>query len=93
MPLYNFRCSNESCKKLTKRIISVQDYEDSSGWITCECGFTALREMSGATTKTMEVLDNGYMARPVERLADAERIFAERATTHQHEFRSGDQED
>jgi hypothetical protein len=94
MPLYNFRCTNEKCQKLTKRIMSVQDYDDSSGWISCpDCAFTALREMSGATSKAMERLDNGFMARPVERLSEAQRIFAERAAEHQRQHRSTDQLD
>lgn len=91
MPLYNFRCSK--CWKLTKKIMLASEFEDSPGWITCECGYTAPREMSPPSTKTMEVLDNGRMAKPVERLADAERIFAERATSHQRQYGSNDQDD
>lgn len=94
MPLYNFRCTNEKCKKLTRRIMSVQEYDESSGWVSCpDCQFTALREMSGASSRSMEVLDNGFMARPVERLSETQRILSERATEHQRQFRSEDQSD
>jgi hypothetical protein len=46
--------------------------------------------MSGATSKSMERLDNGFMARPVERLAEAQRIFDERAVKHTLQHRSDD---
>lgn len=46
----------------------------------CVCGQTMVREFGAqASARIVEVLDNGLMTRRVERLADAERLFKERA--------------
>lgn len=82
MPLYYFRCSK--CFKRTAKILKVDAYAAlrPADGIYCSCNYWAPREMTGATSKAMEVLDNGLMARPIERLADAERIYSERAAKH-----------
>jgi hypothetical protein len=45
---------------------------------TCSCGLEMIRSGTGPGATKMERLDNGGMARAVERLADAERLFQER---------------
>lgn len=43
------------------------------------CQGPVVRNASGLSATKMEKLDNGAMARPVERPADAERLYDERA--------------
>jgi ribosomal protein S27E len=43
------------------------------------CGGVLARAPTGPSTQVMERLDNGAMPRAVERLADAERLYEERA--------------
>jgi hypothetical protein len=91
MPLYNFRCTK--CHQLTKKLMAVEEYKKLPGFIACECGYTAKREMKGGTSKTMEVFDSITMAKPLERLVDAQRIFEERATLHKREYGQVDQDE
>lgn len=92
MPLYNFRCA---AGHTSKKILTTQQYKTTGGWIPCAqtgCSGVAVREMSGATSQATETFDSPTMARPMVRLADAERIFAERATEHKLQYGSdGDQ--
>ena len=48
--------------------------------IKCKCGAEATREAQGGSSMVMETLDNGVMSKKLERLADAERLFHDRAT-------------
>jgi hypothetical protein len=43
------------------------------------CGQAMKRTPRGATSRVVESLDNGVMTKRLERLADAERLFRERA--------------
>jgi DNA-directed RNA polymerase subunit RPC12/RpoP len=79
MALYNFKCLN--CQKAIRKLMSVEEYRKAA--VNCDsCGEPAARDLRGPTSRTMEVLDNGLMPRPVERLAETERIMTERATMH-----------
>lgn len=82
MPTYNFRCCK--CKKMIKKLMTVEAYRAlrPAEVVACDCGYTAKREMGAPSSKAMEVLDNGLMARRVERLADSERIIQERSAQH-----------
>lgn len=72
LPLYHLRCI--ACKKTEDRIAaSVAE----AG--LCACGGKRKRAASGPYTQVMERLDNGAMPRVLERLADAERLHADRA--------------
>lgn len=42
----------------------------------------AVRVVTPATIQNVEILDNGLAAKPIERYADAERLFTERAEKH-----------
>lgn len=78
MPLYNFKCPK--CGKAKRKICSAEQSKDP---IACsDCSTTLERAPSGATSQVKERLDNGLMPRAVERLADAERLFKERAQNH-----------
>lgn len=92
MPVYNFRCA--SCKQLTRKLMKVETYEAlASASVECRCGGVATREMQAASSQTMEVLDNGLIARRVERLSEAERIFKEREIAHDLKHGQKDYED
>lgn len=45
----------------------------------CACGKRMRSGPAAPTSQVVEKLDNGAMVRPLERLADAERLYAERA--------------
>lgn len=91
MPLYNFRCA--TCKQTTRKLMKVEAYEAlESASIQCKCGGAAKREMQAASSQTMEVLDNGLVARRVERLSEAERIFKEREIAHDLKYGQKDYE-
>lgn len=63
IPCRSKRCDNTKNPLLLSQLISP----------------TASRQRTPSTYQNVEVLDNGLSARPVERYADAERIFRERA--------------
>jgi hypothetical protein len=44
----------------------------------CSCGAAVKRRPTGPGAQKIEVLDNGLMARAIERPADAERLYKER---------------
>lgn len=73
MALYRFRCGDCGMEFLKLHIRVLRD-------APCpKCGKKAKRSPGGVTTKTTETLDNGLMARRVERLQNATEITAERA--------------
>lgn len=74
MPRYFFEC--EVCQKAYQRICKPEEAKQAR----CPaCTNTLKRTPKPASTTVLETLDNGLMPRKVERIADAERIFAERA--------------
>lgn len=80
MPLYNFKCSG-SCRTTRRKILEPDKLNTIIGK-TCwkpDCGGVWERDPTGPTNQVYERLDNGLMPRAVERLADAERLFKERA--------------
>lgn len=79
MPVFSYRCSK--CGREFRRIkVKIEEFS------ICDCG-----DLSVRYTKTvpgisvMEHLDNGVMARAIDRPADAVRIFTERAEQHKRE--------
>lgn len=85
MALYNYKCV--LCKRIKKILIN----EAPPEYINCnlpDCTKSgvplgiAYREYSPATSQNVEILDNGFSAKPVERYSDAERLFKERADKH-----------
>jgi hypothetical protein len=80
MPLYYFQCSG--CQKSLKRLMTPEQYKalEPADSVPCkECGSQAHRTPSAATSQVNEVIDNGFMTRRLERIADAQRIYAERS--------------
>lgn len=80
MPLYHFYCL--SCSQRTRKILELTSAQVLESKILCKCGGTLKREqLDGPTSRKIESLDNGIMAKKVERLADAERLFDEYCKT------------
>jgi putative FmdB family regulatory protein len=75
MPLYYFRCG--PCNSQIKVFCKPEKLQDERKCKTC--GSNLVRNQQSPTTNVMEILDNGLMARAVERIADAEEVFKERA--------------
>jgi hypothetical protein len=77
MPLFNFQCNK--CKRTARHIFSVSDSEAYDGSLCFEngCDGRWQRTPTGPTTQVVERLDNTINPRPVERLADIERMKKE----------------
>ncbi len=82
MPLYYYRCCK--CHQPQRKI---QTPEEATKLQVCgkpvegktdSCGYTLRREPKPPSSQVTETLDNGVMTKRLERLADAERLFAER---------------
>lgn len=73
MPLFNLKCTE--CGEVYRKIAdSLEEVGD------CKfCGAAVEWQAKGPSVQKKETLDNGVMPRAVERLADAERLFKERA--------------
>lgn len=81
MPVYSFKC--QSCKREFKRIVK----QLGDGNIACTCGSTAQRFVASVPgISVMEHLDNGIMARAIDRPADAAKLFRERSEAYKREF-------
>lgn len=77
MPLFHTRC--KACGLAGRCILTTPEELEQRACKACQGG---LERVAGATTmdaRKVERLDNGTMARAVERLDDAERLYAERA--------------
>ncbi len=73
MPMYRMRCGCGA----TDTLLTPQTVEHPA--MTClSCGAVMARVPRGPGAQKVEVLDNGAMARAVERPADAERLYKER---------------
>jgi PHP family Zn ribbon phosphoesterase len=74
VPAFNFACE---CGNRVTKLRSAPPAE-----VSCpECGRPMKRAAMGPTSRCTEVLDNGAMSRPLERLDNAEEIFRDRART------------
>ena len=77
MPLFNLAC--EGCGKKS-RILAASWGSVSQERLRCDaCPGVLRRAATGVSSQAVERLDNGLMPKAVERLADAERLFQERA--------------
>lgn len=78
MPLFNLKCPNGH----TRSILTIQSNFDKipvEKKKCKECSEIMTRNASGPTAAVKEKLDNGVMIRAVERLADAEKLYHDRA--------------
>lgn len=77
MPLYNLYCPR--CAEHSRRITTTEKMKSGLHCKTCDAILE--RRATGASSQVKEVLDNGIMARPVERWANAEEIYKDRSMT------------
>lgn len=79
MPLYHFNCSK--CKRHPVRKIAPTPAQAliKVGTTCPKCGAKMVRTPKPPTSNVVETLDNGHMTRAVERPAEAERLYKERA--------------
>lgn len=76
MPAYYFECPE--CRASDRRILSAKAAKDYAQ--PCEeCGRIMKRVPKPPSTQITETLDNGLMPRRLERPADAEQIYHDRA--------------
>jgi hypothetical protein len=75
MPLLHFSCP--VCKLETRALVSAASTKTVRQCVKCKVPL--LRAPKPATSRVTEVLDNGLMSRRIERPADAERLYKERA--------------
>lgn len=76
MPLFNLTCP--TCHKSVKRLMTPKEFKDCPP-MCLECAVKLVREARGPSNRVVERLDNGVMPRAVERLFNAEELFAARA--------------
>lgn len=75
MPLYRLYCG--ACDFSYAVLVGTAQAAVSGACRRCQG--PVVRNASGLSATKIERLDNGIMARPVERPADAERLYDERA--------------
>lgn len=75
MPLFYYACP--ACENRFPKLLSPDKAKEPQ--ICPKCQKQAERAPQAPTTQVMEKIDNGLMARAVERPADAERIFKDRS--------------
>ena len=75
MPLFYFTCSK--CFRETRKILNASEADKER--YCPHCGYAMYRTPTGPSSQAKEILDNGLMPRAVERIANAEELFRERA--------------
>lgn len=83
MPSYSYRC--EACD-IDYRILRLRPPQS---YVCSSCNQPAKRVEVNVTSRIVETLDNGLMPRRVERPADAERLFKERAAEDVKRLKNG----
>lgn len=74
MPKYSFVCGCGNRRDL------IRPAGRQNGPFNCDkCGELMTRDPSPATSRMVEILDNGLMTRRVERPANAEKLYKDRA--------------
>lgn len=75
MPMYRFKCP-----ECSSEVRILRRPEKAGDAVECpHCKVPMKRNAQGASSKVVEVLDNGIMSRRVERLANIEEINKERS--------------
>ncbi len=77
MPLYHFRC--DACGKQVRKLLTPAQSGEPRACPEDTCSGSLLRTPKPPTSNVVETLDNGFMVRRLERPADAERLYKERA--------------
>lgn len=80
MPVFNYTC--DKCAKSFRKLLPRATPE-----VACQCGGVSKRNMATVPGLSVyEHLDNGVMARAIDRPADAAKMFRERSEQHKREF-------
>lgn len=77
MPLFHYKC--DACGEQRRRLLVAARGNEVWPCPQPGCGGAMRRAPKPPTTNVAERLDNGLMPRAVERPADAERLYHERA--------------
>lgn len=77
MPVFYYRC--DVCQAVRRRLLPAARGNEPWGCPKPDCDGTMRREAKGPTATVIERLDAPHMARAIERPADAERLYKERA--------------
>lgn len=83
MPIFNFICPKCGTKKA--RLRAPKDEDKRS--VCPNCPSDMVRDHGGASSRVVEVRDNGIMGKAVEQVADAERLYYDRAHQDESKFR------
>lgn len=87
MPVFSYECS--SCKTSFSKLLPKVEAEQR-----CKCGGVGKRKLKTVPGLSVyEHIDNGVMARALDRPADAAKIFRERSEQHKREFMKDIDED
>lgn len=91
MPLYYFKCTDVDCPGTGRQLVTKAAYLIGTlgrSTLPCAvCGKPMERDPRPASSRVTETLDNGVMSRRVERPADAERLYKERARADNERFK------
>jgi hypothetical protein len=79
LPLFNAVCSDGHFKRILTSLPTFDSIPVEKK--TCQCGKAMVRKAVGPTANVKETLDNGCMVKKLERFADAERLYHDRAKT------------
>lgn len=79
MPRYTLVCRSTAHFEPEIKVLIRKSTKELAGILCPDCKAPMMREPEGPSSNITEVLDNGMMARKVERPADAERLYKERA--------------
>jgi len=75
MPIFNFFC--EKCQKQVRRVLAPEAMLGPV--LHQECGSELKRVQSPPSSQVKETMDNGIMAKKLERYANAEELYKDRA--------------
>jgi hypothetical protein len=75
--MYYYTCT--ACGVVFKRVFTLEKVMVEVPCKSAQCRGLAKRTPTGASAQIVETLDNGLMARRLERPADAERLYKERS--------------
>jgi hypothetical protein len=80
MPLFYFGCPNSECQE---QFFKMTDIATARGGYKCpKCDTVSPRTPKAPSSRVVEVVDNGMMAKRLERLPEAGRVFKEREKTN-----------
>lgn len=86
MPFFTYRC--DACSLTERRLVEAGDRDRPAPCSVC-AGIVKRVRVADVGVSKVERLDNGVMAKSVERFSDAERLHHDRAVSHDREMTKG----